>query len=211
MSFSSGVCGRDAPRLGLLSVRGEAKGGRAESLVRCLSENLGGHERNFTGNLRLTRETRVSLGGRGGFLGTPGREDDFPRASEGFGGSPRRPERLEPERVKAEQEPLHKTEGGGGRARSCADDRSSSRKPPRKILRSDGEESGRRRWRRRSGRPEAAGRADVRRRAERSGELLSRRRGRAPARKDGLPLSGGGERRGGRGAGEEEEDGQVGR
>lgn len=51
----------------------------------------------------------------------------------------------------------------------------------------------------------------MRRRAERSGELLSRRRGRAPARKDGLPLSGGGERRGGRGAGEEEEDGQVGR
>jgi hypothetical protein len=133
MSFSSGVCGRDAPRLGLLSVRGEAKGGRAESLVRCLSENLGGHERNFTGNLRLTRETRVSLGGRGGFLGTPGREDDFPRASEGFGGSPRRPERLEPERVKAEQEPLHKTEGGGGKARSCADDRSSSRKPPEKF------------------------------------------------------------------------------
>jgi hypothetical protein len=75
----------------------------------------------------------VSLGGRGGFLGTPGREDDFPRASEGFGGSPRRPERLEPERVKAEQEPLHKTEGGGGKARSCADDRSSSRKPPEKF------------------------------------------------------------------------------
>lgn len=39
--------------------------------MRCLSENLGGHERNFTGNLRLTRETRVSLGGRGDFWEPP--------------------------------------------------------------------------------------------------------------------------------------------
>lgn len=75
-------------------------------------------------------------GRRPGIFGNPRARGGFPRASEGFGGGPRRPERLEPERVKAEQETLHKTEGGGGEGRSRADGRSSSQKPqeiPRRL------------------------------------------------------------------------------
>jgi hypothetical protein len=95
MSLSRG--GREEGAALGLSVLGEVKG------TWCPSETSE-DTRNFTGNFRLTRKQGWWRTAAVGFLGTPGREDDFLglQSSEGFGGGPRRPERLEPERVKAE-------------------------------------------------------------------------------------------------------------